>query len=578
MNHLRAGILCDGTAFSAWQARCIEKLLPDTEIALLIIDENPPAQPSRSAKAKRFFSSTGLFHLYSKLVRKKFKARSKTDLSDVLRNVPFITCKVRYKGKYSQYFCDQDIEKIRSHNLDFILRFGFNILRGEILNSARYGVWSFHHDDEQKYRGTPPCFWEIYYGDSVTGTILQRLTDKLDAGIILRKGYLATADYSYPINRDRMYFFSSDWPAQVCKDILQNNVDYISAAPSTTTAPIFKTPGNLQMLRFLLKLATNSLRRKWLSNFRSAQWNIAIVDQPITNFLESNSNPGVQWFPHPSKDHFLADPFSLDHPELGKVILAEDYRYQSRTGHISAFVLNGNKHTRLDGVLKLPVHMSYPYTLIYQNECYCVPETFNARQINLYRAENFPADWIKMCTLVDDFAGVDPTIFQHNGMWWLFCTNSDTAADSNLHIWYSQNLFGPWYPHAGNPVKMDVRSSRPAGTPFLHGDKLIRPAQDCSRSYGSRVVFNCIHELTTDRFAEEVVAVLEPFKDSPYPDGLHTVSAFGDKTIIDSKRSVFISEIFKTTIRKKLSAILPVGRGVKHVPDVSAKRISTANR
>ena len=37
----------------------------------------------------------------------------------------------------------------------FMLRVGFNIIRGEILNVPKYGVWSFHHDDEVKYRGGP---------------------------------------------------------------------------------------------------------------------------------------------------------------------------------------------------------------------------------------------------------------------------------------------------------------------------------------------------------------------------------------------------------------------------------------
>ena len=38
-------------------------------------------------------------------------------------------------------FPDDALERIREKKLDVLIRFGFNILRGEILTAARYGVW-----------------------------------------------------------------------------------------------------------------------------------------------------------------------------------------------------------------------------------------------------------------------------------------------------------------------------------------------------------------------------------------------------------------------------------------------------
>ena len=58
---------------------------------------------------------------------------------------------------------------------------------------------------------------------------------------------------------------------------------------------------------------------------------------------------------------------------------------------------------------------------------------------------------------------------------------------TDLHIWWSDDLFGQWRPHAANPVKIDARSARPAGTPFVHAGTLYRPAQDCSHTYGGAV-------------------------------------------------------------------------------------------
>jgi len=138
--------------------------------------------------------------------------------------------------------------------------------------------------------------------------------------------------------------------------------------------------------------------------------------------------------------------------------------------------------------------------------------------------------------LVDAFDGVDPTLFQHEGRWWLLCSSRHQGSLHNLFIWYADTLLGPWRPHDGNPVKNDVRSSRPAGTPFAHEGHLYRPTPDCSRTYGARVVLNRINKLTPEEFVEEAVREISPI--APYSDGVHTLSSCGEMTLIDGKRAV----------------------------------------
>ena len=95
---------------------------------------------------------------------------------------------------------DDDIDLIKSYKLDFIIRFGFGIIKGEILKIPKYGVWSFHHGDEKKIRGGPYCFWEIYNSEPTTGFLLQKLTNRLDGGVVLKKGFLKTQGYSFKKN------------------------------------------------------------------------------------------------------------------------------------------------------------------------------------------------------------------------------------------------------------------------------------------------------------------------------------------------------------------------------------------
>lgn len=269
---LRFGILCNGAIFREWQARCIENLLAMEGVrpSLLIVDARPPLPPkplsARIVSVLRF--RTNLFSLYSRYyVNPRAQASRPVDLSKSLADVPRLSCRVTKRGKFSEYFDQHDVDAIRLHDLDFILRFGFNIIRGEILTAARYGVWSFHHGDEQRYRGAPPSFWEIFQDEPETGAILQRITEVLDGGVVLRKALFPTVLHSYRANRDAAHFSGTGWPAEVCRDILRGQTAALNAPAVRTTAPIYKEPTNSQMICFAWKQLRHNGRR--LLNFDS---------------------------------------------------------------------------------------------------------------------------------------------------------------------------------------------------------------------------------------------------------------------------------------------------------------------
>ncbi|MCA1724638.1 MAG: formyl transferase, partial [Thermomicrobia bacterium] len=191
----------------------------------------------------------------------------------------------------------------------------------------------------------------------------------------------------------------------------------------------------------------------------------------------------------------------------------------------------------------------------HQGDVYCVPESGEAGEIALYKATAFPEQWTKCKTLVAGFAGLDATLFPHDGRWWLLCTEQGEYANTMLHAWHAPDLFGPWTPHPDNPLKTDVRSSRPAGAPFVHHGHLYRPAQDCSRTYGGAVTINRIVHLSPTAFAEEAIAVVAPDATGPYRYGLHTLSAFGSSTLIDGKGRSFAPAEFRRLIGTLLRRI-----------------------
>src|SRR5690606_27047075 len=138
-------------------------------------------------------------------VNRVSKASRPTDVRAILANTPTIEHIPFKDGKHREALGQDAIDFIKAAHPDFILRFGFGILAGEVLRCAKYGVWSYHHGDPSEFRGQPPGFWEMVTKSPVTGAVLQVLSDELDGGGVLHRGYFKTILHSYPKTRDALY-------------------------------------------------------------------------------------------------------------------------------------------------------------------------------------------------------------------------------------------------------------------------------------------------------------------------------------------------------------------------------------
>ena len=427
-----------------------------------------------------------------------------------------------------------------------------DVYKRQILESACYGVWSFHHGDEQEYRGQPPGLWELIAGENVVGSILQRLTERLDGGVVLHRGFFKTTPHSYRRTRDDAFFGSADWPSVVSRQILDGDVSIALASPSSTDAPVRLSPSNWQTASFLIGQAWAFVSSQWRGLTRAAKWTVGIADGPIDAFIGSE-HPRIEWIDEQSHTRYLADPFALETDD-GLVVLVEDYDHRLHRGVISA--LNADKGGKPHTVLDPGVHASYPYLFESDGEIYCVPETYQADEIRLYRARNFPDSWEFATTLVAGVAALDPTLFEYGGRWWLFFTKYGRYSDTKLYAYHAPDPMGPWEPHLLNPIKTDIRSSRPAGTPFWHDGALYRPAQNGSSSYGGEVTITRVDELSPTRFHEATVGRVPPLSSGKYQAGIHTLSAVGSRTMVDGRRDTFIAASFFRELRSRLDRVL----------------------
>lgn len=558
------GVMCGGTEFDDWKAECIRKLrdVEQVNLELLIVDDTESIRSGgltgkfKTVLEYRDKTSTGdainevTWYLYRKPFDKP-PCKTKTDLSDELDSVERVNCEVQEDG-FSQYFHEDDVNKLREYNLDFVLRFAFGIIRGDILDVPKYGIWSFHHDDERKYRGGPACFWEIYNGDPVTGAILQRLTDRLDGGIVLKRGFFSTNNISYKMNLNNVYYGTTEWPAQVAIDILNGNGDYVDRSPTKSDAPIYRSPSPYQISLYNLKraysLGTTALRG-------ISDWSIGVLQMPIHESIDEPLDAEINWFPRSKKDGYLADPFPITIEDT-TYIFVENFSYSDRKGKISYIEYpSGFESGDFRIAHEEPFHMSYPYLFEHDGDIYATPEVYESNEVKLYRVIS-PSDWEVKTTLVHDTDAVDPTVIEYDGRWWMFYTEQ-RYDNTKLFVQYSDELTGDWVPHKNNPVKTDVRSSRPGGTPFVENNKLYRPAQDCAGGYGKQIVINQVDKLTPTQYAEKKISEHKPTKASPYPAGMHTLSSQGNITLVDGKRRVWNKYALQRRSKQGSSKILP---------------------
>lgn len=540
---LRFGLLCNSLILEKWQADTLTKLMEGgMQLAIVVINDNQEDTQTFSQKIIHYPFKSLFFRLWSRFLFKPTSKKS-VDIGYLISNCTRIKCKTQQKG-FSNIFDSQSIEAIRAEKPDFLLRFGFGIIRGEILTAVPYGVWSFHHDNEEIIRGGPPGFWEVFEKHHTNGVILQQLSNSLDKGLILNKIHFRTIRHSYKENLNQIYFGSSFLPLWVCRSILNNQLEI---KDSISKAPILHPPGNGQMMQFFIKMIWRRLIFHLKELFRQEDWIAGIVKKEFCD--ENNFGNNIQWLKKPDRHSYTADPFVIDY-EGDTLIFFESYSYASDRGHI-CMAKASEQFGKYYDVLKSDLHFSFPSVFVYDNQLLMIPECFESNGIQLYRFDPQQNKMIFRQTLLDGIAAVDPVLFRFEERWWLFFTEKDQPS-VHLHIWYSEDLGGPYQPHVCNPVKSDIHASRPAGALYMKDGKIFRPAQDCSESYGIAVVINEVTELSTTTFREKEIKRQIPDQNWKLNSGLHTFNQNERYMVFDAKGFRFFYSGFINRFRQKL--------------------------
>jgi hypothetical protein len=376
-------------------------------------------------------------------------------------------------------------------------------------------------------------------------------------GAIVRGGWLQAVSWWNGKPLDRLLTDPLDWPATAARRRLAAAPSIDASDDDRSSAAEMADGGGrraslVSVPAPLLEVAAAGRRmRGWVDVLtRHPDWNIGLIDAPIEQ-VSGLEAPTVRWLPL-RRDHFAADPFGIERDGFLHIFF-EDFDQRTARGVI------GHVAMAADGTISAPevvldpgVHASYPFLVEHDGTIFMLPETSAAGELVLYEAVDFPHRWRPAATILPGIPAADATIVPYDGRWWMFATRADRGANQNLFVWHAATPMGPWLPHALNPVKTDARSARPAGTPFMVAGRLHRPSQDNARIYGGRVVVNEVEILTPTDFAERRVGFVQPWPGSPYPDGLHTLSAVGGRTLIDGNRRHLVRGALRSNLESKL--------------------------
>ena len=261
-----------------------------------------------------------------------------------------------------------------------MLRQGFGIIKGKVLNVAKYGIWSFHHGDNTINRGGPPAFWEIILKEPVIGVTLQQLTTELDGGLILDKGFY---------NRHWSVLRSNRNILDQCVSILFKNIRKLQnneLKPTKSTVyfkPLYKSPTPYYVVKYMLgfylmicKRIYQSITTKVLGR-RYQCWTLFIGKG---NFMEATLHR-LKPIKVP-KGEFWADPFLYEH-DRQDYIFFENYSYKQKKGKISCGRLEKNTLVDIVDVLERDFHLSYPFIFEEEGSVFMIPESSGNKKVEI---------------------------------------------------------------------------------------------------------------------------------------------------------------------------------------------------
>ena len=392
---LRVGLLLDTTVLPRCHAEILDQIRASNfaRLEVVIAGSSRPTAVRERVSARQLPHVLGsTFREPHKLLFNLYKAwdgrhvtdadpLTPTDCADRLLGVPSVTAEPPPQGSVDPFSKDL-IKRIRDFDLDVLIRFGPDHLRGDILQTARFGVWSYHYGDADSYRGGPNGFWEVYERNPLTGAMLQRLSEDRDTCTVLSKCVVPTSPgLSLALNRSNGYWASNDFIVQKLRQLHEQGWDVVQSRTvmsrrDVERKPVYTSPTNWEMVRWLAPAVITRVVQRIARRPHIRHWNLALR-LGTSSLLDQGDTPDLRGFRGIAAPpgRFYADPFLTEHAGR-KWLFFEDFDCSINRGRISATeVSDEGEIGETIPVLARPHHLSYPCLFDDGQHVFMIPET-----------------------------------------------------------------------------------------------------------------------------------------------------------------------------------------------------------
>jgi hypothetical protein len=531
---LRIGAVVDSLLLPRWACRVLEAAeYTDFSELVMLIRLFAPGDRSPSLSSR----DAALFRWWRQIDERAFSRRCARP--DAFELVPFGASHSHPDIVELPYVTDScslgeaSLNQIKAAHLDVILHLGSADPPPQLRDLPRLGVWSFGNAEEARAR----LFWTIFRGQPVIENELDVLSRGSNENRACRS-YLAADRISFFRNYSNLCWKRSDALLHELSEVHDSDLRSVKERlpMQLRSGPNQRAPRSADVVRLAPRLLARTCGETLRKRLTRERWFVAFRKILNSEEIAGRTSFTVLW---PPDGRFYADPFVIEREGKGYIFF-EDYSYDQGKAVISFVELDGNGGCSEPApALEEDCHLAYPFLFEYNGETYLLPETKNKRTIQLYRATSFPHSWKLAHVLMRDVAAADSSLLQCHGKFWLFTSGVGTAdpwfdGDSELSLFFSDSLQGPWTAHPRNPVVADVRRSRGAGRLFFLGQHLIRPAQDSSTCYGHSVVLNRIEVLSEREYHEVPIGRIRP-EWMPGNRGTHTLNHSANYEVLDGR-------------------------------------------
>ncbi|WP_230174215.1 hypothetical protein [Rhizobium sp. CECT 9324] len=425
--------------------------------------------------------------------------------------------------------------EIADLKLDLVLTLVSSVLPDQIVASLRFGEWRFSFANAT-FEGTD---WSGY-----AGVIEDRPATEMR--IDIRRGgpaqvtNLVAAAFNTKFSAARNADFIKERAVTLVMRELRRLAETGRIEPSYHRLPqVLRSdpPSDWQLLQYARRLSIKLVARIVQAMRVKLGGGVAVWTLFVGEGSPHDFDPHKAVEIPPDKDEIRADPFMLEH-EGETYLFYEAYAPGDGKAHIAVSRLVGNRLERLGIALNCAHHLSYPFIFRHDGQLFMMPETNQARRLEIWRCLEFPLRWELHSTALEGLSSADSSLTLFDGRWWLMTNLSDFHAYedhcSELHIF---EVDGPdlktVVTHRNNPVVIDSTVARNGGRPFVQNGKLFRPSQRNEFGvYGYALNIMEIEKIDLDTFRERCIRTITP-DFSPGLVACHHLDAAGGRYVMD---------------------------------------------